>query len=451
MTRQSSVLTLFGLLILTVSSGVLSSSLPLQTSTTAVFAQTSSSLADEIIDETLQGQDSSADDNILEDSNEFGGEDAAIEQDNEEDQDSANVGLQDEDATQEQEQGQDAANTNVDSDVQEGEQVEPPLPPTQPPTEPPTEPPGPPLPPPEEDTTPPTLIVPEGIVVEATSAEGAQVKFIVTAHDNVDGTAILDDLIQDNVGGSIIISCDPPTGSMFPVGSTEVECTATDEAGNTATASFTVTVNPITVTCQGETATILGTPGDDFFLLGTEGPDVIAALGGSDLVFGLGGDDIICGNEGNDTLIGGISLLNPANSGDDQIDGGEGDDEMRGGDGNNLMDGGPGNDGVFGGIHVDTLSGGAGNDQVIGSDQLFGGDGGDTLFGGDGDDIVSGFEGNDDMSGGPGNDFIFGDEGDDTLDSVDGVVNNDNLFGGPDTTTGDICTSDPDTEFTCEF
>jgi HYR domain-containing protein len=31
---------------------------------------------------------------------------------------------------------------------------------------------------------------------------------------------------------------------VFPRGDTEVECSATDEAGNTATASFTVTVNP---------------------------------------------------------------------------------------------------------------------------------------------------------------------------------------------------------------
>jgi hypothetical protein len=31
---------------------------------------------------------------------------------------------------------------------------------------------------------------------------------------------------------------------VFPIGDTEVECSATDEAGNTATESFTVTVNP---------------------------------------------------------------------------------------------------------------------------------------------------------------------------------------------------------------
>ena len=102
-------------------------------------------------------------------------------------------------------------------------------------------------PPPEEDTTPPTLNVPEDITVQATSPDGAVVTFTVTAEDNVDGTATLDEnnmLIQDDVGGDITISCDPPSGSTFPIGETVVQCTATDEAGNTATASFTVTVNP---------------------------------------------------------------------------------------------------------------------------------------------------------------------------------------------------------------
>ena len=125
------LLALFTLLLLSVSSsGVLSSSLSSLQTSTAPFAQTpssSSSLADEIIDETATSvQDSSAGDNILGDSNEFGDEDAAIEQDNEAEQDAANVGLQDEDATQEQDQTQDAANTNLDLDVQEGVQRPPP-------------------------------------------------------------------------------------------------------------------------------------------------------------------------------------------------------------------------------------------------------------------------------------------------------------------------------------
>jgi Tol biopolymer transport system component len=102
--------------------------------------------------------------------------------------------------------------------------------------------------PPEEDTTPPTLTVPEDIVVEATGEQGAEVTYTVTAEDNVDGSATLEEdgttVTQDDVGGDVTISCDPPSGSVFPIGDTEVECSATDEAGNTGTASFTVTVNP---------------------------------------------------------------------------------------------------------------------------------------------------------------------------------------------------------------
>jgi hypothetical protein len=78
--------------------------------------------------------------------------------------------------------------------------------------------------------------------------DGAQVSFEVSAQDNVDGNATLEEdgstITQDDVGGNITISCDPASGSVFPIGDTEVECSATDEAGNTGTASFTVTVNP---------------------------------------------------------------------------------------------------------------------------------------------------------------------------------------------------------------
>jgi hypothetical protein len=102
--------------------------------------------------------------------------------------------------------------------------------------------------PPEEDTTPPTLTVPEDIVVEATGEQGAEVTYTVTAEDNVDGSATLEEdgttVTQDDVGGDVDISCEPASGTTFPIGETTVECSATDEAGNTGTASFTVTVNP---------------------------------------------------------------------------------------------------------------------------------------------------------------------------------------------------------------
>jgi uncharacterized repeat protein (TIGR01451 family) len=46
----------------------------------------------------------------------------------------------------------------------------------------------------------------------------------------------------DNAPGGTVVSS-PPSGSVFPLGTTSVAATATDAAGNTATCSFTVTVN----------------------------------------------------------------------------------------------------------------------------------------------------------------------------------------------------------------
>jgi HYR domain len=106
------------------------------------------------------------------------------------------------------------------------------------------------LPLPEEDTIPPVLAVPDEIVVEATSEQGAEVTYTVTAQDNVDGNATLEEdgstIVQDDVGGNIDISCEPASGTTFPIGETTVECSATDEAGNEGKASFVVTVNPPT-------------------------------------------------------------------------------------------------------------------------------------------------------------------------------------------------------------
>jgi hypothetical protein len=64
---------------------------------------------------------------------------------------------------------------------------------------------------------------------EATSPQGAEVTYAAaTATDLVDG--------------SVDVSCTPASGSTFPLGTTEVTCTATDAAGNEATGSFNVIV-----------------------------------------------------------------------------------------------------------------------------------------------------------------------------------------------------------------
>lgn len=138
---------------------------------------------------------------------------------------------------------------------------------------------------------------------------------------------------------------------------------------------------PPETTCDGQEATIVGTPGNDV-LPGTGGADVIAGLGGDDRVTGMSGDDVICGGEGNDTL-----------------DGGSGNDTLDGGDGNDTLSGGSGPDALTGGSGDDTLSGGSKNDT------LDGGDGADRLTGGSGIDALTGGTGTPDRCvGGSGTD-----------------------------------------------
>lgn len=126
-----------------------------------------------------------------------------------------------------------------------------------------------------------------------------------------------------------------------------------------------------TPTCEGATATIVGT-GKGETILGTEGDDVIVAKGGNDIVNGKGGNDIICGGGGKDILRGG-----------------NGNDIIRGGDGSDDVQGGKGNDVLYGDRGGDRLAGGAGNDK------LYGGAGNDGLDGGAGTDFGDGGPGTD--------------------------------------------------------
>ncbi|MED4755176.1 FG-GAP-like repeat-containing protein [Brevibacillus choshinensis] len=63
----------------------------------------------------------------------------------------------------------------------------------------------------------------------------------------------------------VTVTCSPPSGSLFPVGATEVTCTARDIFGNTETCSFTITVvdEPPTIHCP-EDITVSITQGQTF-------------------------------------------------------------------------------------------------------------------------------------------------------------------------------------------
>jgi HYR domain len=82
------------------------------------------------------------------------------------------------------------------------------------------------------DTTPPVLTLPAPITAEATGPGGAMVSYTASATDLVDG--------------AMAVSCSPASGLPFALGSTTVTCAATDAHGNTASGSFTVTVQDTT-------------------------------------------------------------------------------------------------------------------------------------------------------------------------------------------------------------
>src|SRR5262249_53747796 len=79
--------------------------------------------------------------------------------------------------------------------------------------------------------TPPVISAPANITMTGTSSAGAVVTYSASASDPDDATSTL------------TFSCSPASGSTFGFGTTPVNCSASDPAGNSSTASFTVTVN----------------------------------------------------------------------------------------------------------------------------------------------------------------------------------------------------------------
>ncbi len=145
-----------------------------------------------------------------------------------------------------------------------------------------------------QDTTDPSLSLPTNQSLETSSSGGATFTYSASATDIVDG--------------SIGASCNPASGSVFPVGSTTVNCTATDSHGNSTSGSFTVTValvDHVAPTFSGVPATIqreangpLGstvayTPPTASDNLDT-GPLLVTCLPASGATFALGVTSVNC-------------------------------------------------------------------------------------------------------------------------------------------------------------
>ncbi|MCL4786622.1 MAG: HYR domain-containing protein [Verrucomicrobia bacterium] len=80
------------------------------------------------------------------------------------------------------------------------------------------------------DETPPVITCPGPVEVAAQGFDGAIVEFEVSA--------------TDDCSTNLLIYCEPPSGSVFPVGLTRVLCFARDEGGNETSCILPITVRP---------------------------------------------------------------------------------------------------------------------------------------------------------------------------------------------------------------
>ena len=101
------------------------------------------------------------------------------------------------------------------------------------------------------DTIPPVLVVPPSITVPATSCAGAPITYTVNASDVCAFGELTCDFFNGTVAPS---SC---SNLEFPVGVTQITCTATNMAGLSSTGSFDVTVanQPPCIVCPANIVT----------------------------------------------------------------------------------------------------------------------------------------------------------------------------------------------------
>ncbi|MGI0074029.1 MAG: HYR domain-containing protein, partial [Nitrosotalea sp.] len=254
------------------------------------------------------------------------------------------------------------------------------------------------------DTTPPTIIPPPEVIVNATSP---------TANHISIGNATVSDIV-----GVVSLTNNAP--SLFPYGNTTIVWTARDEAGNIANATQIIDVvdhSPPTLTIPQsitmnatafETPIILGqatatgiidaspkitnnatglfhigttivqwTAIDKFgntktedqtvdvlacgqptsyynLLMGTNGNDTLTGSSVPNLIVGLEGNDIIRAGPAGDCII--------AGDGNNIIFGGSGSDVIMAGNGDNIIRGGSGNELIYVGNGANIIQGGTGHD-----------------------------------------------------------------------------------------
>jgi hypothetical protein len=170
-------------------------------------------------------------------------------------------------------------------------------------------------------------------------------------------------------GGSAMV-----TVKVEPNGAGTMAATATAAATEADPNTADNTAAETTTVSNAHGCTITGTPGNDT-ISGTNGADVICALGGDDTINGGNDTDVVYAGSGNDRTHG-EGLLGIFDNGSDT---------MYGGPGNDDLDGQNGNDTLIDTEGTDTRWAGGGNDTIVTAD----GFGGDTADGGNGPDTCT--------------------------------------------------------------
>ncbi|MBX4198758.1 DUF5011 domain-containing protein [Candidatus Parcubacteria bacterium] len=93
------------------------------------------------------------------------------------------------------------------------------------------------------DNTTPVFGTTTDITATTTSSAGTHVSFA-------------DPAVTDDMSSSVTVTCAPVSGSLFTLGTTTVNCTASDESGNSASTTFDVIVSQVTGTTTTATTTL---------------------------------------------------------------------------------------------------------------------------------------------------------------------------------------------------
>ena len=187
----------------------------------------------------------------------------------------------------------------------------------------------------------------------ATIAQGAEIGDIITniAATDADADAVTYSITAGNDAGLFIV--DATNGDIklatpntkTDAGDHTITITATDTAGNSATATVTIT---------------------DYAIRGTDAQDALHGTTDGDTIYGYGGSDTITGGDGSDVLWGGSGVdIIYGGGATDVLSGGEGDDIIYGGDGDDVIYGNEGDDTIYGGAGRDLIKGQGGADSFV--------------------------------------------------------------------------------------